>query len=94
MRMMLKWSLPTEIGNKLMKEGEVGKVLGPLMETMKPEAAYWYDTDGLRGGHFVFDLADSADIPKYSEPLFMLGCSVDFRPVMNLEDLTKGLALK
>ena len=92
MRMMLKWSLPTEIGNKLIKEGAVEKALGPLLETMKPEAAYWYDAGGLRGGHFVFDLAESADIPKYSEPLFILGCSVEFCPVMNLEDLMKGLA--
>ncbi len=44
------------------------------------------------GGHFVFDLAESADIPKYSEPMFMLGCLVKFCPVMNLEDLMKGLA--
>ena len=92
MRMMLKWSLPTDAGNKMIKDGEVGKVLGPLMEAMKPEAAYWFSNGGMRGGLFVFDLAESSDIPKFSEPLFMAGCSVEFHPVMNQEELMKGLA--
>ena len=65
MRMMLKWSLPTDAGNKMIKDGEVGKVLGPLLEAMKPEAAYWFASGGTRGGLFVFDLAESSDIPKY-----------------------------
>jgi len=31
-------------------------------------------------------------MPKFSEPLFMAGCSVEFHPVMNQEELMKGLA--
>jgi len=92
MRMMLKWSLPTDAGNKMIKDGEVGKVLGPLLEAMKPEAAYWFASGGIRGGLFVFDLAESSDQPKFSEPLWMAGCSVEFFPVMNQEELMKGLA--
>jgi len=92
MRMMLKWSLPTEAGNKMIKDDEVGKLLGPLMEAMKPEAAYWFLGGGTRGGLFVFDLAKSSDIPKFSEPLMIAGCSVEFNPVMNQDELMKGLA--
>jgi hypothetical protein len=93
MRVMLKWSLPTEAGNKMIKDGEVGKVLAPLLEAMKPEAAYWFANGGNRGGLFVFNLAESWDLPRFTEPLWMAGCSsVEIIPVMNQEEIMKGLA--
>jgi hypothetical protein len=45
-------------------------------------------------GHFflVFDLKDPSDIPTIAEPLFMiLKAKVEFTPVMNADDLQKGL---
>jgi hypothetical protein len=40
----------------------------------------------------VFDLKDPSEIPGIAEPFFMhLNAKVDFCPVMNAEDLQKGL---
>lgn len=41
----------------------------------------------------VFDLQDSSDLVTINEPLFMeLGALLEVQPVMNSEDLQKGLA--
>jgi hypothetical protein len=47
---------------------------------------------GMRTSLFVFEMADSSQIPPDIEPLFqMLEASVDLRPVMNAEELQAGL---
>ena len=62
------------------------------MERLKPEAAYFFSQDGLRGGLMVFDMTDVSQIPVIAEPLFMgLNAKVEFIPVMNAEDLAKAL---
>jgi hypothetical protein len=39
-----------------------------------------------------FDMRDSADIPPIVEPLFMgIDAEVELLPVMNVDDLRKGL---
>jgi hypothetical protein len=40
----------------------------------------------------VFDLTDSSDLPSISEPLFSkLKATIEMFPVMNRDDLQKGL---
>jgi hypothetical protein len=40
----------------------------------------------------VFDLKDPSEIPAIAEPFFLnLNAKVEFSPVMNAEDLKKGL---
>lgn len=49
--------------------------------------------NGRRTGYVVFDLDDPARIPVIAEPLFQrVGATVEFIPVMNTEDLQRGLA--
>ena len=56
------------------------------------EAAYFYTMDGERTFSMVFDLKDSSDIPPIGEPIFMaLNARVQFIPVMNNDELQKGL---
>ena len=63
-----------------------------VMETLKPEAAYFAPTDGLRTAYFFFDLAESSGMVAATEPLFMkLNATVQLTPCMNAEDLQKGL---
>jgi len=48
----------------------------------------------VRTGYLVFDLADPSDIPLISEPLFRgVKSKLTLVPVMNTEDLMKGLQL-
>ena len=93
MRMMLRFSLPVERGNQAIKDGSIGKTIESLMKTLKPEAAYFGTLNGKRGGMMFFDLAEPSQIIQVAEPLFLgLDATVEFSPVMNADDLRKGLA--
>ena len=46
MRMMLKVSIPVEAGNAGFKDGSLGKGIQEAMETLKPEAAYFFAENG------------------------------------------------
>ena len=92
MRVMLKFQFPTPEGNDLLKSGKMDKVLGQLMEDLKPEAAYFYAEHGQRAGLFVVNMTDSSQMLEYGERLwFGLGGTVEAVPVMAPEDIMKGL---
>jgi hypothetical protein len=62
------------------------------MNRERPEAAYFGPTDGKRGGMVFFDLADPSQIVEVVEPLFLnLNAATELVPVMNVDDLRKGL---
>jgi hypothetical protein len=93
MRMMLKFTLPVEKGNQAIKDGSLGKTLESIMKKLKPEAAYFAPMDGKRSGMIFFDLAEPSQIAEVVEPLFLnLNAATEIVPVMNGDDLRKGLA--
>jgi hypothetical protein len=94
MRMMLKVSMQVEAGNAGIKDGSLPRAIQSLMEQVKPEAAYFYPGgDGRRTALFVFDMKEASDIPAIVEPLFEgMNAAVALTPVMNAEDLKKGLS--
>jgi hypothetical protein len=93
MRCMLKIEVETQAGNKAITDGSLPKILQQIMDKIQPEAAYFATEDGCRTAFVFFDLADTSDIPVIAEPAFMnLGAKVTFMPVMNQDDLQKGLA--
>lgn len=92
MRMMLKVRFPMEPANRALEAGRFGRIIEATIERLKPEASYFFADNGCRAALFVFDLKDQADIPTLAEPLFReLDAEVEMQPVMNLQDLTKGL---
>jgi hypothetical protein len=93
MRTLLRVTLDTEAGNRAILDGSLGKIMGQFIEKTKPEAAYFGPNGGKRSAMFVFDMQDSSQIPALAEPFFLkLGADIELGPVMNLEDLQKGLA--
>ena len=89
---MLKFLLPVEKGNAAIEDGTIARTLESIMTTLKPEAAYFTSFDGKRGGLIFFDLADPSQIPEVIEPLFLnLHAAAELTPVMNADDLRKGL---
>jgi len=92
MRMMLKVRMPTELGNLAIKNGSFGKILEDTVSKLKAETAYFVADDGMRCAMIFFDMKDSAEIPVIAEPLFIgLGAELELVPVMNADDLRKGL---
>ncbi len=94
MRVMLRATVPVEKGNETFKNGKLGQTIQSLMQRFKPEAAYFGTLkDGKRCGLIFFDLAEPSQIVEVVEPLFLnLDAAVEITPVMNAEDLQKGMA--
>jgi hypothetical protein len=90
---MLTIKMAVATGNSAVQNGNLGKVIEATMADIKPECAYFYPQDGKRAAIFVFDLKNAEDIARIAERLFMgLDAEVSFSPVMNAEDLKKGLS--
>jgi len=92
MRTMVRMSIPVEAGNKAILDGTLQKILAESLERLKPEGAYFYTEQGRRTAIMIIDLKDVSEIPGIAEPFFMgVSASVEFIPVMNADDLKKGL---
>ena len=93
MRTLLKWELGLEATNEAIRSGRIEALNKSLAERTQPEAAYFGTENGRRTGYIFFDLVDPALIPVIAEPLFQeLHSTVEFIPVMNADELQRGLA--
>ena len=93
MRMMAMISMPAAAGNRAVKDGTIGKLMQQTQERWNPEAMYFAAPDGQRTAYIIFDMPDSSGLPSFAEPFFAaLDADVQVVPVMNGEDLQKGLA--
>jgi hypothetical protein len=91
--MMMRVVMSIPDGNAMIKSGRMPQFWGDALARMKPEAAYFTADKGERTAYIVLDVKDSSEMPGLAEPFFLhLGANVDFQPVMNGEDLKKGLA--
>ncbi|WP_200308704.1 DUF3303 family protein [Streptomyces adelaidensis] len=92
MRMMMKARMDTQMSNQVTKDGAMPKSLKSAIEQLNPEAAY-FTPEGGRTMFLVFDMEDSSQLPSIADPFFQeMGAEVTFEPVMNLDDLQRGLA--
>ncbi|WP_405778979.1 DUF3303 family protein [Streptomyces sp. NBC_00859] len=90
---MLQARLDTQVTNEAVKNGTLQKIMQSMSELLKPEAAYFGPVRGGRACTFVFDMQDSSMLPAIAEPLFEgLGAEIEIQPVMNVEDMQKGMA--
>ncbi|NKZ02506.1 hypothetical protein [Actinomadura latina] len=93
MRVMLTAVMDTQVSNEAVKSGRLPDIVRSLIDRLDPEAAYFGPGQGGRSCVMVFDMQDVSTIPSIAEPLFQeLGAKIDVHPVMNREDLEKGLA--
>jgi hypothetical protein len=89
---MIKVTVPVEAGNRAIRDGSLPKVIADAIERLKPEASYFFAEGGIRTCLFVVDVKDASEIPVIAEPFFtQLDAAVALTPVMNAEDLKKGL---
>ena len=88
MRFIIKFSLPVEKFNAAVRDGSVGKKIKQILDDTKPEAMYFWEEDGKRGGIMVVNLEKASQIPAIAEPWFLhFDAAVSFRPCMTPEDL-------
>lgn len=94
MRMMMTVTIPVQEGNAALKNGTLQQAIGNFVQERNPEAAYFTTNEhGERSGILVFDLSDVSEIPSIGEPLMQaFNARITIRPVMNSEDLRKGLS--
>ncbi|MBU6957046.1 panthothenate synthetase [Pseudomonas sp. CVAP len=91
MKMLMMVECPNEPFNALVRAGKVGEVIGRILESIKPEAAYFTEQDGMRGGIFLIDVQDSSQIPSFAEPFFLnFDATCKFRLVMSPQDLQRA----
>ena len=91
MKMLLTVEFPVEPFNSLVKSGKVGEIIGRILETIKPETAYFTERDGKRGAIFVINVNTPSDVPFFSEPFFLnFQATCKFRILMSPEDLQKA----
>ena len=92
MRTMMKIKMDVEAGSRAIADGTIGQLMEDVLGPLRPEAAYFGPEDGMRTAWIVFDLQDPSQLPALTEPLFReLKATVQMFPVMNQEDLQKGL---
>lgn len=92
MRMMMRVRIPVESGNRVIQDGTIKKVIEETMNQLQPESAYFLSENGKRAVYMFFDLKDPSQIPPIVEPLFInLNADVDLTPVMNVDELGKGI---
>ena len=91
MRMLLNVRMPHEPFNKLVRQGKAGAILSRILDDIKPEAVYFSEQDGKRGGTFLVDVKDPSRIPAIAEPFFLqFNADCHFHIVMSPEDLKKA----
>lgn len=91
MRMMMQVEFPLEPFNSAVRNGTAGPKMKQILDDAKPEAAYFGERDGRRGGILIVDVATPSDVPRLAEPWFLnFNAEVKFRVVMTPEDLAKA----
>ena len=91
MKTLMIVSMPHAPFNAAVKDGTAGAKLKKIMDTLKPEAAYFTELCGKRTGVFVVNLTDTSQIPSLAEPWFLtFEADVQFHPTMTPADLERA----
>ena len=92
MRFLFRVIMEPEVGNRAVRDPNfIGNIQG-FIEINKVEAAYFTAVNGNRNAIFILDMSSSDMMATIAEPFFEMGARVEMQPVMNFEDLKKGLS--
>lgn len=91
MLFLMHVQFPLEPFNSAVRDGSLGEKMEKILKAIKPEAAYFTEQDGKRGGTLVINVKNASDIPVLAEPWFLtFNAHVEFRIAMTPEDLAKA----
>jgi hypothetical protein len=97
MRMMLHVVMPVKHANAAIRAGQFGPFIQKVLGDLKPEAAFFTETNGVRSGYIFFDMKDSSQLPAIAEPWFLaLNATLTVKPAMTPQELggTAGAAIE
>ena len=91
MRMLMHLQFPVEPFNTAVRDGTAGLKIQRILESIKPEAVYFSEHNGRRGGTLVVNVDSPSDIPMLAEPFFLtFNAEVEFRIAMTPDDLARA----
>ena len=89
--MLLTVRIPHEPFNTAVRKGTAGATIRRILEEIRPEAAYFTEQNGTRGGILVINVENPSQIPSFAEPWFLnFNADCEFRIVMSPEDLKEA----
>ena len=89
--MIMHVEFPLEPFNTAVRNGSAGSTMKKILDDAKPEAAYFGEQDGKRGGILIVDVAKPSDVPRLAEPWFLnFNAEVKFRVAMTPADLAES----
>jgi hypothetical protein len=91
MRFLIRARIPAESGNKMVQDPNFITKLEEYIKKIKPEASYFMPVEGQRSMAYIVNIERNDQIPSTVEQLFQWGANVDVIPVMNFDDLKRGL---
>jgi hypothetical protein len=91
MRFLIRARIPAESGNKMIQDPDFITKLEEYINKIKPEASYFMPVEGQRSMAYIVNIERNDQLPSTVEQLFQWGANVDVIPVMNFDDLKKGL---
>jgi hypothetical protein len=88
MKFIVEASFPLEPFNTYVRKGVAGEKIGEVLDSIKPETAYFTDNGLGRGVLMIVDLADMSKVPHITEPLMLnFGATVHYRIAISPDDL-------
>ncbi|WP_078085866.1 hypothetical protein [Microbulbifer mangrovi] len=92
MRLMMQVLIPVEKGNNAVADGTMATAMKKFSDLAKPEAAYFFVSEGKRAAIFIFEERDQAKLVQYNEPLFAaLNADIRITPVLVADELEENL---
>lgn len=92
MRLMMQVLIPVEKGNNAVADGTMSTAMKQFADLVKPEAAYFFVSEGKRAAIYIFEESDQAKLVQYNEPLFAaLNADIRITPVLTVDELKDGL---
>jgi hypothetical protein len=89
--MLLHAKIPHEEFNAAVRDGSIGRKMKQILDETRAEAVYFTEYDGRRGAIMIINIDDPSDVPKFSEPWFLLfNADVQFHIAMTPEDLGRA----
>ena len=92
MKFLIEAVMPTETGNRKVKDGSLLKFMQQYMGEIRPEAVYYSIAHGKRTCYMIVDIASADKLPEIAEPLWLNAqAEVNFIPVMDQDDFQKAI---